>query len=73
VIDELVACGFLRRTASGRVIRAYFSAEAHSHERSYGSASTAPAMICCAVFAFCVRLAMIMSTVTESWSGCQQS
>ena len=27
---------------------------------------TAPAMISCAIFAFCIRLAMTMSTVTES-------
>ena len=60
-------------TASGRVMSANFSALAHSQLRSNGSRSTALAMIAYAVFAFCVRLAMIISTVTESWSGCQQS
>ena len=34
---------------------------------------TASAIAACAVFAFCVRFAMIISTVTESWFGCQQS
>ena len=59
--------------ASGRVMMAYFNALAHSQVRAKGSASTAFAITCCAVRAFCVRLPMIISTVTWSWSGCQQS
>src|SRR3954469_9478941 len=47
-------------TASGLVMIACSSALAHSHCRSNGNAATAPAITCCAVFAFCVRLAMIM-------------
>ena len=36
------------------------------HVRSYGSRSTAPAMIRCAVSAFCIRFPITISTVTES-------
>ena len=59
--------------ASGRVIRACFRALPHSQVRSKGSRPTASAITCCAVFAFCIKLATIMSTVTWSCSGCQQS
>ena len=37
---------------------------AHSQVRSNGSFSTADAITCCAVFAFCIRLRITISTVT---------
>ncbi len=43
-------------TTSGRVIIAVASARAHSQSRAIGRRSTALAMTCCAICAFCVRL-----------------
>src|SRR3954468_8806653 len=60
-------------TASGLVIIAVASALAHGHARSVGTCETASAISRLAVSAFWVRLRMIISTVTASWSGCQQS
>lgn len=58
---------------SGRVMMAYLSASAQPQLRSAGRCPTAYAMMACAVAAFCMRFAMISSTVTLSCSGCQQS
>src|SRR6476659_771794 len=59
--------------ASGRVMIAFANTRAHSQVRAMGSPSTMLAITCCAVCAFRIRLATIMSTVTESWPECQQS
>ena len=59
--------------ASGRVMMAVASADAHSHVRGHGSRATTSRMTAWAVAAFSVRFATIISTVTSSWAGCQQS
>ena len=61
-------------TCSGRVMMAVASAVAQAQVRGAASRPfTAWAITFYAVRAFCVRLAMIISTVTESCDGCQQS
>ena len=61
-------------TCSGRVMMAVARAVAHGQVRGAVSRrAIASAITFWAVRAFCVRLAMIMSTVTESCDGCQQS
>ena len=58
---------------SGRVMMAADNAVAHAQVRAAGTWTTASAIRRCAVCAFCSSVATIRSTVTESWSGCQQS
>ena len=58
-----------RESRRGRVMMADASARAHSQSRAIGNWPTAWAITCCAIEALAVRLAMIISTVTESWSG----
>ena len=75
-VTPLMGCSTALRAAgmaSGRVMSAVASAREHSHVRSIGNRSTADAMTCLAVLAFCVRFEMIISTVTDSCPGCQQS
>ena len=56
----------LSGTWSGRVMMAVASASLQAHVRGPLSCSTAAAIVRYAVSAFCVRFAMINSTVTES-------
>jgi len=60
-------------TSDACVMMAVASASLQAQVRTEPRRSTAVAMVRCAVSAFCVRLAMIRSTVTASWSGCQLS
>src|SRR5439155_24049701 len=60
-------------TNCGWVMMAVASAVAHGQVLGPSIRPTASAIASCAVFAFCKRFATIRSTVTESWSGCQQS
>src|SRR5262249_58404714 len=57
----------------GWVMIAVASASLQAQVRSPPIRSTALAIVFCAAAAFCSRLATMRSTVTESWSGCQQS
>ena len=74
---ERVSLSFLvdsmDKRRGGCVMMAAASASPHAHARAPRIRSIASAIVFCAVAAFCIRFAMIRSTVTESWSGCQQS
>src|SRR6185503_2942254 len=67
--SRLVCAG----TSAGWVMIAVASASLHAQVRAPEVRPTASAIVRCAVAAFCIRFEMIRSTVTESWSGCQQS
>src|SRR5262245_22881263 len=61
-------------TAAGCVRIAWRSAAPHLQARGVAARRrTASRMITCALAEFLFRYSMIISTVTASWSGCQQS
>src|SRR6266705_3146557 len=60
-------------TIDACVMMAVASASLHAHVRGPLMRSMASAIVFCAIRAFWSRFATIRSTVTESWSGCQQS
>src|SRR5258708_29271796 len=60
-------------TSGAWVMIAVASASLHAHVRGPPIPSTASPIVFCAVAAFCIRFALMTSTVTKSWAGRQPS